>query len=92
VATVSAGDCLTKRRGETVVNGSVGHITWEQAETGDEAGFSPAYHFHRLDPTRTRGRVIDLPQRHVQVPAARPCRSAYDSFATFPLQVAILAT
>jgi hypothetical protein len=43
------------------VGGSNSHITWEQAERGDEAGFSFAQYFHRLAPQGRAGGVIDLP-------------------------------
>src|SRR6516225_7356738 len=61
VATVSAGDCLTKRRGETVVNGSAGHITWEQAERAMKQGFLPHTISTDWTPQGRAGGVIDLP-------------------------------
>ena len=58
---VSAGDCLTKRRGETVVNGSAGHITWEQAERAMKQGFLPHTISTDWTPQGRAGGVIDLP-------------------------------
>ena len=61
-----------RRRGVwfDVGNGTTGHITWE-GRARDQAGLSPAHHFHRLDPARTRRAGCRPAERHVEVPAAR---------------------